>query len=225
LCLSIGRPCHSAISQRCPEWGNNTTESNAGVGPNRALPYYLGPLIIHSVDYSNMIIGQQLVVPDSSVIGPGYKLAGVLVNSIPHAVTNDVGITTNDWMVTFILSDKIILNGTTTFGDLSGHFVVITESYVGRLNAHDAAVDLMKPGLICTGTPQNRTQSCTLAPNANPGQLVEVRGAWLVVHPEVPAATIYVGDPVNRAYTISGDFNAGNLTHQQLLSLASSVIP
>src|SRR2546427_12800806 len=89
-----------------PNGGNNATESNAGVGPNRALPYYLGPLIIHSVDYSNMIIGQQLVVPDSSVIGPGYKLAGVLVNSIPHAVTNDVGITTNDWMVTFILSDK-----------------------------------------------------------------------------------------------------------------------
>lgn len=190
---------------------DNTLTSNGGLIPPK-------PLTLNTVGYASKAVGGEVSVPNAGRIGPGYKIIGVLLDK-PHLVTTVTGVTWRDWGITFIISDRPFVNGSSMRTNFTGHWIVVMESVSpGILNSHENAISYMVPQQICHSY-NNGTRTCTDI-NSNRGQLSQIRSTWLVVNQGGYTNVDFTIDGVNRGIHIEGDFS-----YQQMLALADSMIP
>jgi hypothetical protein len=176
------------------------------------------PLMLNSVDYALKVVGDKVLIPDASRVGPGHAIIGVQLDK-PQLITTNTGVIWRDWGIAFFISDMPLVNGTSMKTDFSGHLIVVRESVSpGILNSHDNAVSYMAPQKICQ-TFNNGTQACADIAS-NRGQLIQIRSTWLVVNQDGNTNADFTIDGINRAVDISGD-----MSYQQMLALADSMIP
>ncbi len=174
------------------------------------------PLILNTVDYALRAVNGTVLIPNASLVGPGFKIIGVQLFK-PQLATTSAGVTWRNWGINFIISDRPFVNGTSKRTDFNGHWIVVMESvYPGILNSHDHALSYMAPQQLCHSY-NNGTRTCTDLPNSK--QLTQIRNTWVVVDPNIPSADFTI-DNLNRGFYISGDMN-----YQQVLAVAGSVTP
>ncbi|MBI2936609.1 MAG: hypothetical protein HYY22_00215 [Thaumarchaeota archaeon] len=118
-------------------------------------------------------------------------------------------------------SDKPFVNGETLLSDLSGHLIIVSEiPSTGYNNSYGAALNNMGFSEACESAPNGN--QCTLVPNPGSGQLIHIRDTYIVLHPEAPDAYLQIDSKLNRVIWIDG--GQGNITYQQLLTLADTML-
>lgn len=176
------------------------------------------PMDLNTVAYAINAVGGDVPVPNASAVGASYKIIGVELAK-PSNVTTDTGVTWRDWGITFLISDLPFTNGSSMQSDFTGHLITVMESPTpGILNSYGHALSYLAPQQVCQ-TFTNGTQTCTDA-TTNSGQLIQIGSTWLVVDKGGYVNADFTMDGINR-----GVFIDGNLSYQQMLALAQSMIP
>ena len=192
-----------------------TTTDNGLIAGHAPSPPH--PVTLNTVDYALRVVADSVLTPDASRIGPGYSIIGVQLFK-PQLVTTNTGVTWRNWGINFLISDRPFVNGTSMTTDFAGHLLVVMESVSpGILNSRGHATSLLAPQQVCQLF-VNGTRNCTDV-LTSPGQLIQIRNVWIVVTPKGPTADFAV-DGISREIYISGD-----MSYQQMLALADSVIP
>lgn len=196
---------------------NGSSASDNGSNSSPILPS--GPMILNTVAYATNAVGGNVIVPNASQVGVAYKIIGVELAK-PNNVTTDTGVTWRDWGITFLISDKPFVNGSSLQTDFAGHLITVMESATpGTIDSYEHALSYLAPQQICQ-TDKNVSQTCSDVTSSSSGQLIQIGDTWLVVNK---------GGYVNADFTIDGAnrgiFIDGNLTYQQVLELAQSMMP
>ena len=195
---------------------HSTGTQNGLTGTGGVTPH---PLTLNTIAYASKAVGDSVLIPDANRIGPGYKIIGVQLGKPRLVWTNDTArFAWRNWGINFIISDRPFVNGTSMTTDFKGHGIVVMESpSPGILNSRGHATSLLAPQQVCQLF-VNGTRNCTDV-LTSPGQLIQIRNVWIVVTPKGPTADFAV-DGISREIYISGD-----MSYQQMLALADSVIP
>ena len=217
-----------------------STKSNTETPANGAFlggrpPDIPRPMTLNTVAYAEQIVKDNVLLPDLTALGPGFRIVGVLVDQPPENVTTSTGITYRHWILDFYISTQPFVNGSTTNIDLFDHSIMMSEnSNSGQTSSYDIAKEMLTPGQSCVihvitnSSTTTSTSTCAQNQVSDLGQLIKIRNTYVAVHPTVSGADFAI-DGLNREITIgpAGFPPPGApeiLSYQQLLELAWTII-
>jgi hypothetical protein len=162
-----------------------------------------------------------VLIPNASAIGSGYRIVGVQISLRPVNDTTDNGTTWRHWTLIFVISNQPFVNGSTLSSTLYSSAITVAEvSTPSRLNSYDAAISFMAPPTTCRTFLNGTNVTCATETQSSPYELVQVDQTYMVVAPSVPNAYFQI-EGVQRGVQIY----AGGISYQQMMNLASSMIP
>jgi hypothetical protein len=227
---------------------SNSSVTNAGQPP----PQATYPVTLNTAAYVDHVVGQDLLLPNASVLGSGFKVVGVQIikppsnDTVPSGVPVADQITYQAWGVEIYISDAAFVNGSTTSSELDSQSVIVLEGSVpSTANSYTTAEDLIAPSPLCvervsstisSGTNTNVTLTSTSS-SCSTGtdtvdKLVQMGNTYLAVNPDEPSAIFTVTStdlnfeiyPGSFANYSAGASSSSIMSYQQLLGLAQSLI-
>lgn len=226
--LTVWSPQARSCAEIASEVANITVKPPVKMAPGLVMGGGLRgeapPLRLTTVDQAVRAVDDEVLVPDASCLGPGYKIVGVSVLARSHIETTGNGTKYRTWWLTFFITKEPFTSDTIFGGDIASQHMITVEERVppGNNTSYGATRWLFAPSESCIGGPSipNGTQ-CVSVPPTNPGQLIQIRDTYLVVFPEASSA-FFLMDKADREIEIGG--KDANITSQQLLVLANSLI-
>lgn len=184
-------------------------------------PYSTVALTLHSVQYAESLVEGNLVIPNSTLIGASFNVAGARINGLPSNMntTDPNGSTVQwiQWSVTLFVWNQAFTNGTTNvdiFG--SGGLAIVETSAPPGGNSLTSAQELLTPNSICQTS--STTTHCQTESQVDSAYIVTINGLSIVVSPLSNQLT-WLDSNRNIWINIVG----GNVPMDQLLSLADNM--
>lgn len=213
----VSLPLQSANSQSSQ---SSATDGLAGhfPGPN-------GPWTVNTIAYVEHAVQANLVLPNASVLGPGFRIVGARVATYPTNQNDTItGTTFKYWTVAIYITSQPFVNGTTAYDAFFSGTIIVTEAAAAPGgNSYTVAEGQLQPQQACEGSNPNGTSAVTTSCSVIVGpsmQIVQVGTTYLAVTPSDPMAFFLIA-PDGPVVTIDG---TSLMTFQQMMTLASDMI-
>jgi hypothetical protein len=186
-------------------------------------------MTVNTIASAENAVGATLLLPNASVLGPGFRIIGATVYQKPTNTTLSDGVTFRDWSAVIYLTNQPFVNRTTLYStvDSAATFVLTEGPPVPGLNNYTLAESELQPSQFCTESNINTssvTTSCSNIPHEPPVQLTKIGDTYVAVSPSAPSATFMVGANGLRVYIAPPGTGLAYISYQQVLAIATNMI-
>ena len=184
-----------------------------------------GPFTVNTIAYVENAVQANLVLPNASVLGLGFRIVGARVAQNP-LIQNDTftGGTFRSWVVVIYITNQPFINGTTTYDAFFSNVIVVGEaSAAPGGNSSAVAQGQLQPNQSCEiKNPGSESASTTCSEIQGPAQdVVQIGDTYLAVIPSGPSAFFMIG--TDGPIVMIGS-KSSLMSYPQMLALASDMI-